>query len=298
MERKSLRNGANGRGARKIAGENLSDSRNQDHASNQVKIQDFKENMKIMLADHHKMHIEHVHADALSSPMDPSLNVFFLEEDLKQGNSMPIYFPRRGPSSSHLLSREEADSIPFESSKVPNLLEFFTFLPGSPQAKAMEETLQQCETKPIKGETKFCATSLESMLNFVQMIFGFGTEIKVFSTIHLRQSNVHLQKYTIIEVPEEISAPKLVACHTMPYPYAVYYCHHQESKSKVFKVYLSGENGDSVEAIAVCHMDTSNWSHNHVSFRMLGIEPGTSPVCHFFPADNFAWVPSTTLMQS
>ncbi|KAL2460148.1 Uncharacterized protein Adt_43568 [Abeliophyllum distichum] len=245
---------------------------------------------------HEEMHIHHIHTHSSShmDHMDPSVIVFFLLDDLKHGNTMPIHFPRRKPNSSpRLLSKQEADSIPFALEKLPILLEIFSFSQDSPQAQAMENTLRECETEPIKGETKFCATSLESMLDFIQKILGLESQIKVLSTTHLNSSKILLQKYTIIEI-QEISAPKSVACHTMPYPYTVFYCHYQESKSRVFKVSLEGENGDKSEAIAVCHLDTSQWSENHVAFRVLGIKPGSSPVCHFFPADNFMWVPSTT----
>ncbi|KNA03061.1 hypothetical protein SOVF_212750, partial [Spinacia oleracea] len=54
----------------------------------------------------------------------------------------------------------------------------------------------------------------------------------------------------------------------------------------------NNNNNNIVEAVAVCHMDTSQWSPNHASFRVLKIKPGSSPVCHFFPADNLVWVPS------
>ena len=239
-------------------------------------------------------HIEHVHSHSSSNMdhMDPSLMVFFFIEDLRVGKRMTIYFPKRDPSSSpHFLPREEADSIPFSLQELPNLLQIFSFSQGSTQAKAMEDTLRQCETKPIKGETKFCATSLESMLGFTQAIFGINTKFKVLSTTHFTESTARLQNYTILENPQEISAPKIVSCHTMPYPYAIFYCHYQESESKVFKVLLDGENEEKVEAVAVCHMDTSRWSPEHVSFRVLGIEPGSSPVCHFFPADNLVWIP-------
>jgi hypothetical protein len=91
---------------------------------------------------------------------------------------------------------------------------------------------------------------------------------------------------------KEISAPKMIACHTMPYPYAVFYCHCQESEHRVFEVSLGGVNEEAVQAAAVCHMDTSRWDPDHVSFRVLKVEPRTSPVCHFFPADNLVWVPA------
>lgn len=243
--------------------------------------------------------IERVHSPSSSSShmhhhMDSSLIVFFFVEDLKEGNTLPIHFPRREASTSpHLLPREEADAIPFSYEDLNYLLHFFDFNRGSHQAIAMENTLRQCESKPIMGETKLCATSLESMLDFAKMILGSESKIKIHSTNHLSESNTLFQKYTIMGI-EEIPAPKMVACHTMPYPYTVFYCHYQESESKVFKVSLTGENGDEVEAIGVCHMDTSHWSPNHVSFKVLGTKPGSEPICHFFPADHFVLVPSAT----
>ncbi|XP_073034765.1 BURP domain-containing protein BNM2A-like isoform X2 [Primulina eburnea] len=229
--------------------------------------------------------------------MHPSLIVFFFVEDLKLGNTIPVYFPRKEPSSSpNLLPKEEADSIPFGSQELPNLLQFFSFPQDSSQATAMQNTLRACEAHPIKGETKICATSLESMLDFVQTIFGLETKLKVISTTHYTETKTPIQqKYTVKGI-REVSAPKFVACHTIVYPYAVFYCHHQTSKSRVFVVSLTGENGDKVEALAVCHLDTTQWSKNHVSFKVLGIKPGSSPVCHFFPADNFVWVPSDDSM--
>ena len=188
---------------------------------------------------------------------DPSEMIFFTENDLKVGNKIPIYFPKNDPSRSpHLLPRDEASSIPFSSKQLPNILNFFSFPQGSPQAKAMEYTIGTCEAEPIKGETKFCATSLESMLDFVLGVFGSEGKFGVVSTTLLDNSIPALQNYTVLDSPEEISAPKMVACHTLPYPYAVYYCHCQESENKVYKVSLGGEiGGVAVEAVAVCHAD-------------------------------------------
>ncbi|KAK7264309.1 hypothetical protein RJT34_31916 [Clitoria ternatea] len=238
----------------------------------------------------------HAHAHMDHNHIDPSVMVFFTLKDLKVGKRMPIYFPKRDPATSpKLWPKEEADSLPFSLNHFPNLLKFFSFSPGSPQAKAMEDTLRECESKPIKGEVKFCATSLESMLDFTQTIIGFKSDLKVFATSHQTKSSVTFQNYTILENIIEIPAEKMVACHTMPYPYAVFYCHSQESENKVYRVSLGGDNGDRVEAMVVCHMDTSQWGHGHVSFQVLRVKPGTSSVCHFFPADNLIWVPK---MQS
>ncbi|KAL4555653.1 hypothetical protein LXL04_038280 [Taraxacum kok-saghyz] len=250
---------------------------------------------------HDHMHQDHGHdKSSLSSQTnkkDPRLMVFFMINDLKVGHVMQIYFPNRHLSPSQLISKQEADSIPFSLEELPNLLQFFSISQGSPKAIAMESTLKECEVKPIKGETKFCATSLESMQEFTRKIFGSDTQVKTLTTTHLKKRTIGLlQNYKIVEISQNIPSPKLVACHTMPYPYSVFYCHSQESENKVLMVSLEGEDGDLVEALSVCHMDTSQWSPNHVSFSVLGVEPGTTSVCHFFPSDNFVFIPFSATM--
>ncbi|XP_019165119.1 PREDICTED: BURP domain-containing protein BNM2C-like [Ipomoea nil] len=228
-----------------------------------------------------------------SSYMDPQLNVFFTPNDLEIGKRLPVFFDINDRSTyPHLLSREEADSIPFSSADLPYLLDFFSFSAASPQATAMAETLRHCEFRPMEGETKFCATSLESMLDSTRETFGSGSKLRVLATKFVtKPPSVSLQNYTVAAAPREIPAEKMVGCHALPYPYAVFYCHSQQ-KNKVLRISLVGENGeDRVDAVGVCHMDTGKWNPNHVSFRVLGIQPGASPVCHFFPVDNLVWLP-------
>ncbi|XP_043701954.1 BURP domain-containing protein BNM2A-like [Telopea speciosissima] len=233
-----------------------------------------------------------------------AVKIFFSTNDFKLGKKVQLYFPssQDHPSkpTSHFLSREEADSLPFSSTKLSNLLQIFSISKQSPQAEAIKETLKVCESKPVEGETKFCATSLESMLDSVRDIFTSSSasfSLNVLSSkIHRSPSQVAvLQNYTIDEVPIEIWVPKQVGCHPMSYPYAVFYC-HQTNNTKLYKVSLMGElTEEKVEAVAVCHMDTSNWNPNHVSFMVLGIKPGTDPVCHFFPEGHLVWIPSNLI---
>ncbi|KAK7244408.1 hypothetical protein RIF29_39229 [Crotalaria pallida] len=139
--------------------------------------------------------------------------VFFTLKDLKAWKRMAIYFPKRDPViSPKFWPREKSDSLPFSLNQLPYLLKLFSFSPNSPQAKAMEDTLRECESKPIKGQPR--------------------------------------------------------------------------SKNKVYKISLVGDNGDKVEAMVVCHLDTSQWGASHVSFQVLGVKSGSSSVCHFFPADD------------
>lgn len=236
----------------------------------------------------------HAHLSSHMDHMDPSVRVFFTLKDLKVGKMIPIYFPRRDPLTyPHLLHREQADSIPFSLEDLPYLLQLFSFPEDSSQAKAMKETLRDCEIEAIQGEIKFCATSLESLLDFAQSILGLDSHLQMIKTTYISKSSTLFQNYTVFETPKEIPTPRMVACHTLPYPYIVFYC-HSLSETKVFKVQLVGENGDEVDALAVCHMDTSRFSPNHISFQLLGFKPGTLPVCHFFPDDNLVLVPVPT----
>ncbi|KAI9181853.1 hypothetical protein LWI28_019307 [Acer negundo] len=249
------------------------------------------------LLQHH-----HHNNDHEDNNMDPSQKIFFTIDNLKKGKSMEIYLSPKIPSSSlklksttRLLSREEADSIPFTSSKLSSILRLFSISKDSPQAQAMNDTLKLCELEPIHGETKLCATSFESMLDFTRGILGLDTKLRVLTTSFVENPSTkpYLRNYTVVEDPREILAPKMVACHSMPYPYAVFYCHSQEGENRVFEISLEGGGGgERVEAVGVCHADTSHWDRDHVSFRVLNIEPGTLPVCHVFPPDNFVWVPA------
>ncbi|KAM3280980.1 BURP domain-containing protein BNM2A [Capsicum chacoense] len=244
----------------------------------------------------------HTHMD------DPSIaSIFFLQDDLKMGKTVTLSFQKRinlisSPSNSpqNFFPKKAADSIPFSFKELPNLLQRFSLSENSPQAKSMEDALRICElSSPITGETQYCATSAEGMLNFVHEIMGKKTQVETLSTTtHFsnEDSTPHPQNYTIVDVPQEVSAPKMVMCHILSCDYTVFYCHHTISdERKVSKVSLRNEaNGDTVESIAVCHLDTSEWDPSHVSFRVLGVLPGASPICHFFPSSNdLVWVPKT-----
>ncbi|KAK7283489.1 hypothetical protein RIF29_13040 [Crotalaria pallida] len=267
--------------------EDSDDEEEDDHKKLKGKYVIEDENIKIIGKDvhaHKASPMDHNH-------MDPELNVFFTPGDLTVGKTMPIYFAKRDSSTSpKFLPREEADQIPFSSKNLPSLLKFFSFSKHSVQAKAMKYTLKQCEFEPMEGETKFCATSLESLLDFASNMFGSNSQFKVLTTTHLTNFTAPLQNYTIKEI-REVSVPNVIGCHPMPYPYAVFYCHSQKSDTSMYELLVQGQNGGLVEAAAICHMDTSKWEPDHVSFRVLNVEPGTSPVCHFFPPDNLAWVP-------
>ncbi|CAN7029437.1 hypothetical protein IGI04_029622 [Brassica rapa subsp. trilocularis] len=227
---------------------------------------------------------------------DPTMYMFFKISDLKLGTKLPIYFNkndlRKVPP---LLTRQEADLIPFSESNLDFLLNHFSISKDSPQGKAMKETLQRCDFKAIEGEYKFCGTSLESMLDLTKKTIASNADLKVMTTKVMvpdqNRISYALHNYTFAEVPKELDGIKVLGCHRMPYPYVVYYCHGHKSGTKVFEVNLMSDDGiQLVVGPAVCHMDTSMWNADHVAFKVLKIEPRSAPVCHFFPLDNIVWV--------
>ncbi|XP_052111649.1 BURP domain protein RD22 [Arachis duranensis] len=137
----------------------------------------------------------------------------------------------------------------------------------------------------IKGEEKYCATSLESMVDFSTS--KLGKNVDLVSTEISKETK--LQSYKVAAGVKKINhGNKAVVCHKQNYPYAVFYCHKTET-IMAFKVPLEGADGSRVKAAAVCHTDTSGWNPKHLAFQVLKVKPGT-PVCHFLPEDHVVWV--------
>ncbi|XP_050210437.1 BURP domain protein USPL1-like [Mercurialis annua] len=219
---------------------------------------------------------------------------FFTRNDVKVGHKLPLHLPPFDHSKKDplLLPRKQAESYPFSYKQLEHILRLFSVTPDSPQAKDIGFILENCEAEPITGETKTCATSFEAMMDFVSRTFGLDSKnVKAVTSSHLTRSKNRVQNYTITEEPKEISTSKLAVCHTMPYPYTVFYCHSQEN-TKGFRVSLVGENGDAIETIAVCHFDTSEWSPEIPAFREVRGKPGSTTVCHFVSSEHLLWLPS------
>ncbi|OMO63442.1 hypothetical protein COLO4_32436 [Corchorus olitorius] len=221
------------------------------------------------------------------------LGMFTIDEvhNFDVGMKLPVFFPIKDHSLyPPFLPKQISDSIPFSSSQLSNILQLFSLSPDSPKGKAVRDTLKKCELEEAQGETKICATSLESLFGFLRSVFGPEADFKYISTKHPTITTPILQSYRVLEAPREVESAKKVACHPMPYVYAIYFCHFDATETKAFKLKLVGDTtGDMIDAVVVCHMDTSGWSSNHMAFGMLGINPG-DPVCHVFSQGNIVWI--------
>ncbi|KAF3791197.1 hypothetical protein EJ110_NYTH07636 [Nymphaea thermarum] len=73
---------------------------------------------------------------------------------------------REGRGWQALLPRRTAEAFPFSVSKLDRILKYFSIEPTSAAAKEMKKTLVDCEGEANEGESRYCATSLESMVDF------------------------------------------------------------------------------------------------------------------------------------
>ncbi|XVF89220.1 hypothetical protein PTKIN_Ptkin19aG0112400 [Pterospermum kingtungense] len=220
---------------------------------------------------------------------DPNVALFFLEKDMHPGTTMTLHFTENTQTmtSATFLPRQIAQTIPFSSDKFPEILNKLSVKPGTVEAEMMKNTIEECEQPQIQGEDKYCATSLESMIDFSASKIG-KNNVQAISTEAEKQTP--MQKYTISAGVQKMTGDKAVVCHKQNYPYAVFYCHKTET-TRAYMVPLEGADGTKAKAVAVCHTDTSAWNPKHLAFQVLKVEPGTVPICHFLPQDHIVWVP-------
>jgi hypothetical protein len=225
---------------------------------------------------------------------DPSVALFFREEDLQPGKKTTVQFANTAMAGAKFLPRSDAEAIPFSSEKVPEILGRFSVDPDSVEAAEMAQTLHDCEAPAARGERKACATSLESMVDFATASLG-TSHVRAASTVVGREGSPR-QEYTVTGV-KRAGGGRLVACHAEPYAYAVFACHLTQ-QTRAYSVSMLGRDGTAVDAVAVCHADTSGWNPKHVAFQVLRVKPGTVPICHFLPQDHVVWTTGPAAAES
>ncbi|KAL6660578.1 hypothetical protein ACP70R_001613 [Stipagrostis hirtigluma subsp. patula] len=216
--------------------------------------------------------------------------VFFREEALRVRESLPLHLPAAAGAPLGFLPRHVADTIPFSTSELPGILDMLGVSEDSEQAAAMEETLRTCESPapPFAWEASFCTTSPDALVEGVTAALGTRDVVALAST--LPRSGVPPQPYTVRAVRPIDDGARLVVCHDQPYPYTVYQCHGTgRRQARAYMVDMEDARGGAVTVAVACHTDTSRWNPEHVSFKLLGTEPGGAPVCHLMPYGHVMW---------
>lgn len=214
---------------------------------------------------------------------------FFRESMLKPGTAMPMPDLRDRMPRRAFLPRSIAQKLPFSTARLEDMNRAFNATPDTALAKAMASTVAECERAPSRGETKRCATSVEDMIDFATAVLGDDVVVRSTESAAGSRRNVVLGEVTGVDGGRVTRA---VSCHQSLCPYQVYYC-HSVPKVRVYEAEIlagagedDGATGKINRGVAICHLDTSDWSPGHGAFVALGDGPGRIEVCHWiFPGD-------------
>ncbi|KAM0917632.1 hypothetical protein ACQ4PT_009122 [Festuca glaucescens] len=242
--------------------------------------------------------IHHHHAHSHSNKRQQA-DVFFFHDTLRPGS---VITPTIPPTTSlpRLLPRRVASSIPFSSDRLPDIISMFA--PASlSMTREIRWTLDTCEhPRTLPGQSASCATSLESLADLPPSLLR-TRNVRAFSAADLpveapgtRALRGRYNVTAVRKVSGESS--EIVTCHDLTYPYAVYYCHTANPTSAYTVTLTSVEDGavpKTMEALAVCHLDTSKWSPKNPFFELHNLKPGEVTVCHFLTKLSIIWVPGS-----
>ncbi|KAL4187736.1 hypothetical protein AMTRI_Chr09g20500 [Amborella trichopoda] len=117
----------------------------------------------------------------------------------------------------------------------------------------MNETLAWCES--IEGKEK-CLTSIKAMIDYANL-YGVDQNITILRT---RIDNASAVKaYVVKKVERKPTKASSTVCHNLPYPSAVYHCHHI-LQGRIYEVMLEEDDGSIVDVIAACHENARGWT--------------------------------------
>jgi hypothetical protein len=140
-------------------------------------------------------------------------------------------------------------------------------------------------------EERACHTSFEGMAQFATSKLG-ANNIRILATTRaLAEASIP----TVVKVvgfhKRSIAEGKrVVICHDLMFPSALTYCHAVQG-TKVVQVSLETESvaRNQINAVAICHLNTTNWLSRHPVFAALNITKGEE-ACHFLTEGDIVWV--------
>ncbi|BBG95479.1 hypothetical protein Prudu_004039 [Prunus dulcis] len=202
------------------------------------------------------------------------------------GRGKPETFPlgNKHYSSQKHYGRGKPETFPLGN-------QHYSMKPTSEEAKTIKQTIEDCEAPGLKGEEIYCATSLESMVDFSTSKLGTRNVEAISTEVLEKGATMSIQNYTTMPGLKKLAGDKVVVCHKQNYPYAVFFC-HAIKHTAAYALSLKGDDGEKVKAVTICHLDTSEWDPEHMSFQIVNVKPGTIPICHFISTDAIAWVPN------
>lgn len=138
-----------------------------------------------------------------------------------------------------------------------------------------------CIDRSVKGEERFCAKSLRTIIDFVTS--KLGKNVKMVSGSFVNNQ----EQYTMERVQNH--GTKGVMCHSLKFDKYMFYC-HEITHATLFSVPLVANDGTKSQALAICHTHILGVD-DALLRRAIKINPGNNPLCHFSEDKTVAWVP-------
>nr|KYP66166.1 putative polygalacturonase non-catalytic subunit JP650 family [Cajanus cajan] len=212
---------------------------------------------------------------------------FFRQKMMKEGTVMPMPDIRDKMPERSFLPRTILSKLPFSVSKIDELKRVFRASDNGSMERLMRESLEECERAPSRGETKRCVGSLEDMIDFATSVLGRNVAVRSTQNVNGSKKNVMVGHVSSINGGRVTQS---VSCHQSLFPYLLYYC-HAVPKVRVYQADLLDPKTKAHinHGVAICHLDTSDWSPTHGAFLSLGSGPGRIEVCHWIFQNDMVW---------
>lgn len=221
---------------------------------------------------------------------------FFLEDQLVVGGEIHLSSNLHDPipARAFLPAAVTAALPPLATENLPKLRQAFNIEENSEMATIMGTAAFLCENPALPGEAKACALTLPAMAQFVAS--QLGTEVQALGTFGASSElSAPTAPASIVSVTKRSLAEgdHIIICHTVMFPSALYYCHHVTG-TKVVQAQLRVNNSETViDAVGICHLDTSLWASEHPAFTALNIPRGAE-ACHWIVQNDLVWVSAAT----
>ncbi len=251
-------------------------------------------------SEHIDRQSEHVHHES-EHVHDFMLPSYFLKSDLVKGSIIDLgvnFVHDTANPKRDFLPETVADTLPaLKASNLPKLLQAFNISEGTETATDVERAIFYCEgiaNLPAEEKDASCPTSEKAMAEFVSSQLGENAKLFHTTVVPAKAltvgANLTIVDYNTRSTDTEDNA---VVCHNLPFPSQVYYC-HKVSKTQVSQAILEAAEGLRINAVTLCHLDTSWWSVNHLAFKTLNVPRGTE-VCHWAFVSTLVWVPRSNI---
>eukprot|EP01018_Ginkgo_biloba_P028290 Gb_00403 [translate_table: standard] len=211
---------------------------------------------------------------------EPEKHMFIDPKELKEGGVITLPDLHSPISWKAFLPRDVAEMIPFSSATLPQVLAMFHIDRNSNMSHNMMSTLKACESRLEEGEERQCSTSIEGMVEFV-LGANRSHSLELVSHPSTVGSGKKARITKMVRREYVVSKPP-VACHSLVFPYGVFYCHSFKGTNTIemeLQVLVNDQNNANkvINGTAVCHYFSNGM--------------GKEAVCHLIYGSTLLWLP-------